>query len=146
MAAVALICMTSSYAQETRNARVIVGINNLSYTVKEKPSKTAEVLGTIADALLTGEVTTQLDGYQEAVRAAIVKGFSQARRITAIDGQLTENELAAKNVYYIDATVSAIVIRCHRAKVFGLQCRVGEVLGIVVDGQHNLVCHQIVLH
>ena len=108
MAAVALICMTSSYAQETRNARVIVGINNLSYTVKEKPSKTAEVLGTIADALLTGEVTTQLDGYQEAVRAAIVKGFSQARRITAIDGQLTENELAAKHVYYIDATVSNV--------------------------------------
>ena len=61
----------------------------------------------IADAL-GGQTTTQQDGYQDAVRAAIVKGLSQSHRITVIDGQLSEEEASRPNSYYVDATISNI--------------------------------------
>ena len=94
-------------AQENRNQRVLVGVNQMNYPKKQRKDAGA-VLGAIADALLTGQVTTQKENYESAVRSAIVKGISQARRVSAIDGQLSAEEIANKKSYYVDATVSNI--------------------------------------
>ena len=105
--ALCLVCSMSAFAQEGRNARVTVSMNNLNYTVKEQKKELGAILEVIADAL-GGQTTTQQDGYQDAVRAAIVKGLSQSHRITVIDGQLSEEEASRPNSFYIDATISNI--------------------------------------
>ena len=102
-----LVCSMAAFAQEGRNARVTVSMNNLNYTVKEQKKELGAILEVIADAL-GGQTTTQQDGYQDAVRAAIVKGLSQSHRITVIDGQLSEEEASRPNSYYVDATISNI--------------------------------------
>lgn len=102
-----LVCSMTAFAQEGRNARVTVSMNNLNYTVKEQKKELGAILEVIADAL-GGQTTTQQDGYQDAVRAAIVKGLSQSHRITVIDGQLSEEEASRPNSYYVDATISNI--------------------------------------
>lgn len=94
----------SAMAQEGRNDKITIGMNSLSYTVKEQKT----TLGKVLDALLTGEVTTNQEKYQDAVRAAIVKGMSQAHRISVIDGQLSADEAKRPGACYIDGTVSNI--------------------------------------
>ena len=105
--ALCLVFSMAAFAQEGRNARVTVSMNNLNYTVKEQKKELGAILEVIADAL-GGQTTTQQDGYQDAVRAAIVKGLSQSHRITVIDGQLSEEEASRPNSFYIDATISNI--------------------------------------
>ena len=99
------ICFSiSAMAQEGRNDKVTIGMNSLSYTVKEQKSTLSKVL----DALLTGEVTTNQAKYQDAVRASVVKGLSQAHRLSVIDGQLSDEEASRLGACYVDATVSNI--------------------------------------
>ena len=92
------------WAQDGRNARVTIGMNTLTYNKPEDKGTLAKVL----DALLTGEVTKDQSSYQDAVRAAIVKGLSQSHRISAIDGNLSADEAALPHAMYIDGTVSNI--------------------------------------
>ncbi len=99
---------TEAPAQTNRNGRATISINNLNYTQKEQKKNAGSILGAIADVLITGQTTTQQDGYKDAVRAAIVKGFSQAHRVSAIDGQLSAAEAASGNAFYVDVTVSNI--------------------------------------
>lgn len=89
-------------AEEKRNFKVIMGMNNLTYNKPEDKGTLAKVL----DALLTGEVSKDQSKYKDAVRAAIVKGLSQSHRIIAIDGQLSKDDAALPNAMYIDGTVS----------------------------------------
>jgi len=103
-----MLCAGIVSAQEERNSRVTIGMNNLNYTKQDQKAKISTVFGAIADAIINKQVTTQRDNYQDAVRAAIVKGFSQARRITVIDGKLSNDEVARPNAYYVDATVSNV--------------------------------------
>jgi hypothetical protein len=101
------LCMCygiTAMAQEGRNERITMGMNSLSYTVKEQKSTLSKVF----DVLLTGEVTTNQEKYQDAVRAAVVKGLSQAHRLSVIDGQLSAEEASRPNSCYVDATVSNI--------------------------------------
>ena len=101
------LCMLygmGTWAQQGRNARITMGMNNLTYNKPEDKGTLAKVL----DALLTGEVTKDQSKYQDAVRAAVVKGLSQSHRIIAIDGQLSKDEAALPNAMYIDGTVSNI--------------------------------------
>ena len=100
------LCMVfglETWAQEERNARVVIGMNNMTYTVKK--TKTLEK---VLDVLLTGEVSKEQSQYQDAVRAAILKGMSQSHRISAIDGQLSAEEAARPGAHYVDATVSTL--------------------------------------
>ena len=96
-----LVFGLETWAQDERNARVVVGMNNLTYTVKK--TKTLEK---VLDVLLTGEVSKDQSKYQDAVRAAILKGISQSHRMSAIDGQLSDQEAALPGARYVDATVS----------------------------------------
>ena len=101
--ALCLVFGLETWAQEGRNARVVIGMNNLTYTVKK--TKTLEK---VLDVLLTGEVSKDQSQYQDAVRAAILKGMSQSHRISAIDGQLSAEEAARPGARYVDATVSTL--------------------------------------
>ena len=100
--ALCMIIGIEAWAQEGRNAKVIIGMNNLSYTKPEDKS----TLSKIVDAVLLGEVTKDQSKYQDAVRAAIVKGFSQAHRISVIDGTLSKDEASLPGACYVDGTVS----------------------------------------
>ena len=101
--ALCLVFGLETWAQDERNARVVVGMNNLTYTVKK--TKTLEK---VLDVLLTGEVSKDQSKYQDAVRAAILKGISQSHRMSAIDGQLSAQEAALPGARYVDATVSTL--------------------------------------
>ena len=101
--ALCLVMGLETWAQEERSARVVIGMNNLTYTVKK--TKTLEK---VLDVLLTGEVSKDQSQYQDAVRAAILKGMSQSHRISAIDGQLSAEEAARPGARYVDATVSTL--------------------------------------
>jgi len=94
----------TAMAQEGRNERITMGMNSLNYAVKEQKSTLSKVF----DVLLTGEVTTNQEQYQDAVRAAVVKGLSQAHRLIVIDGQLSAEEASRPRACYVDATVSNI--------------------------------------
>lgn len=105
--ALCLVCSMTAFAQEGRNDRVTIGMNNLNYTVKEQKKDVGTILSAIADALV-GESTTEQASYQDAVRATIVKGLSQSHRVSVIDGRLSEEEAARPSSCYIDGTVSNI--------------------------------------
>lgn len=99
-----LLCFAGAIcAQDSeRNVEVRTVFNNLTY-VKSDKSSAGSVLGAIADALLNSQVTEQHDNYQEALRATIVKGISQARRVALQDGTgISQAD------WYVDATVSNI--------------------------------------
>lgn len=100
-----LLSLTGSiWAQDdNRNAKIATVFNNLTYTKGDGKASVGSVLGTIADVLVGGQVTQQHSNYQEAVRANIVKGLSQARRIVLQDGSGM-----SQATWYVDATVSNI--------------------------------------
>ena len=95
-------------AQEVRNVVYTTGINELQYTKKESKPTTGKVIGEVLTALVTGETTQEMDQYVDAVQAAVVKGISQARRIKGIDGQLSPEEKAQSNTWYVDGTIASI--------------------------------------
>ena len=103
MMALCLVLGLETWAQSERNARVVVGMNDLNYTVKK--TKTLEK---VLDVLLTGEVSKDQSKYQDAVRSAILKGISQSHRMSAIDGRLSDEEAALPGARYVDATVSTL--------------------------------------
>jgi hypothetical protein len=89
-------------AQEGRNGKVVLGMNSMTYTKPEDKGTLSKIL----DAVLLGEVTSDQGKYQDAVRAAVLKGLSQTHRITVIDGQLSKDEAARPGALYADGTVS----------------------------------------
>ena len=103
-----LLIAMGAEAQEVRNVVYTTGINELQYTKKESKSTAGEVIGEVLSAIITGETTQDMDKYVDAVQAAVVKGISQARRIKAIDGQLTPEEKDQPNTWYVDGTIASI--------------------------------------
>lgn len=97
-------------AQTEKNVVFKVAVGDMIYTPKEKKKETVgSVLGAIGKAVVMGQVTKQHDSYAEAVRASVVKGFSDVRRFTTIDGHFTEEELS-KGIpaLYVDGTIANI--------------------------------------
>ena len=99
-----LLCVAGSVSAQDadRNMPKIVVFNNLTYTPKEQKANVGTVLGAIVD-VLAGQVTQEHGNYIEALRAALVKGISQGRRIALTDGAGT-----LQPDWYIDGTVSNI--------------------------------------
>ena len=95
-------------AQEVRNVVYTTGVNELQYTKKDTKPTAGKVIGEVLTAIATGETTQDMDKYVDAVQAAVVKGISQARRIKAIEGQLTPEEKEQPNTWYVDGTISSI--------------------------------------
>lgn len=109
-----MLCLLSiliamgAQAQEVRNVVYTTGINELQYTKKDTKPTAGKVIGEVLTAIATGETTQDMDKYVDAVQAAVVKGISQARRIKAIEGQLTPEEKDQPNTWYVDGTISSI--------------------------------------
>ena len=94
-------------AQEVdRNPIIIASMNNLEYTQKKTKNTAGSVIGEIATAVLTGQTSKQMDGYQGAVRSAILKGMSDAYRLRVVDGQLSKEEVETPGSIYVDATLN----------------------------------------
>lgn len=102
MIALCLVIGMEVLAQEGRNGKVVLGMNSMTYTKPEDKGTLSKIL----DAVLLGEVTSDQGKYQDAVRAAVLKGLSQTHRITVIDGQLSKDEAARPGSLYADGTVS----------------------------------------
>lgn len=94
-------------AQESRrNTIQNIVFNNLTYQKQEEKATVMNVLGAIAeavDAVNTKQTTLQRANYQKAVRAAIIKGISQSRRVALTDG----TGMSSAN-YYVDGNISNI--------------------------------------
>lgn len=103
-----LLTAVCGMAQETRNVVYTAALNNVTYTKPEAQKTAGKVIGEVLTAVVAGQSTQLMDGYEDAVRAAIVKGISQARRIKAIDGQLSPEEAVQPNTWYVDGTISNI--------------------------------------
>ncbi len=103
-----LVSISAQAAQEERNAVYTTALNSLQYTPKESKQTAGKVIGEVLTAIVAGETTKEMEGYEEAVRAAVLKGLSGARRIKAIDGQLSQEEAAQPNTWYVDGTISTI--------------------------------------
>lgn len=95
---------TGVSAQEAdRNAKKIVVFNNLTCTPKDTKVNVKNVLGAIADAVVSNQVTEDQSQYKESVRANLVKGISQSRRISMMDGTgMSEAD------WYVDGSISNI--------------------------------------
>lgn len=102
MLALCLVIGMEVLAQEGRNGKVVLGMNSMAYTKPEDKGTLSKIL----NAVLLGEVTSDQGKYQDAVRAAVLKGLSQTHRITVIDGQLSKDEAARPGALYADGTVS----------------------------------------
>ena len=103
-----LVSISAQAAQEERNAVYTTALNSLQYTPKESKQTAGKVIGEVLTAIVAGETTKEMEGYEEAVRAAVLKGLSGARRIKAIDGMLSQEEAAQPNTWYVDGTISTI--------------------------------------
>ena len=103
-----LLTIMEAMAQEGRNIVYTTGINELQYAKKDSKPTTGEVIGEVLSALVSGETTQEMDKFVPAVQAAVVKGISQARRIKAIEGQLTPEEKSQPHAWYVDGTIATI--------------------------------------
>ena len=95
-------------AQTGRNVAYKVSVGDISYTKKEPKTDMVSVFNAIGNAMLTGQVSEQLDTYIDAVRANVVKGLGNVRRFRTIDGSFNPGEIDGEQAYYVDGTIANI--------------------------------------
>ena len=110
MAALAVCTLLAAHAQDSRNPSFLVGVTNVknNYAVGKQKATVGSVLGQLTSAVLAGQTTTKLEGYEDEVKAAIVRGITNTYRLDAIDGNLSESEAAKPGSMYVDATIDNI--------------------------------------
>lgn len=110
LAALVLSFVLPSFAQDSRNPSYIVGVRDVrnNYDASSQKTTVGSVIGEIASAVLAGQTTTKLQGYEEEVRAAIVRGITNTYRLDAVDAQLTEQEIQLPGTMYVDANIDNI--------------------------------------
>ena len=110
MAALAVCTLLAAHAQDSRNPSFLVGVTNVknNYAVGKQKATVGSVLGQLTSAVLAGQTTTKLEGYEDEVKAAIVRGITNTYRLDAIDGNLSESEAAQPGSMYVDATIDNI--------------------------------------
>lgn len=110
MATLAICTLLAAHAQDSRNPSFLVGVTNVknNYAVGKQKATVGSVLGQLTSAVLAGQTTTKLEGYEDEVKAAIVRGITNTYRLDAIDGNLSESEAAQPGSMYVDATIDNI--------------------------------------
>lgn len=102
-----VLCLASAaFSQENPNQTIVASLNNLKYTPKPPKNDVGSVIGEIATAVLAGQTSKEMVGYEGAVRAAVLKGMSLSYRIRAVDGPLTEEEMDLPFTVYVDGDIS----------------------------------------
>ncbi len=99
----------SAVAQESeRNAVYTVSVNEIKNDYHQSKQTVGSVIGDVANALLGGRSTKKYEGYEDAVRAAIVRGLTNTFRMNVIDGAFTAEEKKASNTMYIDGVINNV--------------------------------------
>ena len=107
VAATFIACVTV-FSQDDRNPIIMASMNNLQYNQKKADRRPGTVIGEIATAVLTGQSSKDMEGYQNAVRSAILKGMTEAYRLHVVDGPLTKEEAETIGAIYVDGTLNNI--------------------------------------
>ena len=107
VAATFIACVTV-FSQDDRNPIIMASMNNLQYNQKKADRRPGTVIGEIATAVLTGQSSKDMEGYQNAVRSAILKGMTEAYRLHVVDGPLTKEEAETIGSIYVDGTLNNI--------------------------------------
>ena len=81
-----------AFSQEDLNPTIIASMENMTYNPKLHKNTAGSVIGEVAVAVLAGQSSREMVGYENAVRAAVLQGLSRAYRVTAVEG-LTEDDL-----------------------------------------------------
>ncbi len=99
----------SAYGQENRNVVYKVMTGDFAYTAGEKKTSVGNVLGAIAEAMVTGKSSQQQAQYADAVRASVVSGLSNVMRFRTIEGDIMlNNPTSDEPAFYADGTITNI--------------------------------------
>lgn len=107
-AASLFLACTVVFSQDDRNPIITASMNNLEYSHKSSSKGAGSVINEIATAVLVGQSSKEIEGYQSAVRAAIIKGMTEAYRLRVVDGLLTKEEAETPGSIYVDATLANV--------------------------------------
>lgn len=101
--------MLSLQGNEERNPTYTISVNKVEYAnPNEEKATVGNVVGKALDLIVAGQNTQQLKGYEQQVRAAIVRGISGTYRMNVIDGSFTEAERMQPRAYYVDAIINTL--------------------------------------
>ncbi len=95
-------------AQEERNPVFTVSVNQVVNDYHEDKASVGNVIGQIASAVLAKQATTRYEGYEDAVRSAVVRGISNTFRLNVVDGALSDSEKAKPGTMYVDAVIDDV--------------------------------------
>lgn len=104
--ALLLTMVVGAFSQDDRNPVYIASMNNLRYIPKIQKTSTGAKIGEVAAAVMAGQSSKEMLGYENAVRAAIVKGMSESFRLHVVDGALSEEEKEEPFAIYVDGDIS----------------------------------------
>jgi hypothetical protein len=77
-------------------------MSDIQYLPKEESTNVGSSLLKIGQALLTGETSSQLSQYADAVREAVAQGIADVRRLRVVDASTGGYD------YYVDGTITNI--------------------------------------
>lgn len=82
----------AGYSQVEKNVCYKIGVGHFSYTPKEEKTGVGNVLGNVANVLLTGKSTRQQPQYADAVRAGVISGLGNVMRFRVVAGEFDSHE------------------------------------------------------
>ena len=101
-----LLCVAASaIAQDDINPTIVASMNKLTYNPKLHKNGVGSVIGEVAVAVLAGQTSKEMVGYENAVQAAVVQGMSNSFRLKVVDG-LTDEDLEYPYVVYVDGDIT----------------------------------------
>lgn len=99
----------SAYGQADRNVVYKVATGDFAYTAGKMKNSVGNVLGAIAEAMVTGKTSQQQSQYADAVRASVVSGLSNVRRFRTIEADYILHRPASdEQAFYVDGTIANI--------------------------------------
>ena len=101
-----LFCISAtSFAQDDSNSTILAAINKFTYNPKLHKNSVGSVIGEVTAAVLSGQTSKEMAGYENAVQAAVIQGMSNSFRIRVVDG-LTDEDLEYPHVIYVDGDIT----------------------------------------
>lgn len=100
----------AAQTEEAPNPNFIINLytGDITYTPRTADPKTSsKVLDAIA-SVVAGEYTEDHDGYADAVRAEILKGFSKTYRLRVLDKQFDQNVDNPKFALLLDGVIASV--------------------------------------
>lgn len=105
LALIMLMTVGHANGQAEKNVCYKVKVGAVEYAPAEQKSTTNSVITGLAEAVLTGKATQQFPEYADAVKASIVSGLGNARRLTVIeDSSVQHDYLLSGNILNISTT------------------------------------------